>query len=87
MFQVQLFSVVNERFPSMSSKFFLKHFVTIPMAAVITGMTIHFMLLIRRVSTHKLLIYQYVCLLLFVFKYYAWPIGCSLSFCVWPLIQ
>jgi hypothetical protein len=39
----------------MASKFLLKTFVTIPAAAVITDIIIHFMFRIRCTSTHKLL--------------------------------
>ena len=51
--QVQLLSAVNERFPGMACKFFLKHFVTIPVTPAVTGMYIHFMLLqLLPVCTH-----------------------------------
>ena len=44
MFKVKLSFVVNllNVFPGMASKFFLKPFVTIPVALIVTGVILHF---------------------------------------------
>ena len=44
-----------ECFPSTASKFFLKLLVTIPVAPIITGIIVHFIIHIRCISIHKLL--------------------------------
>jgi len=46
-----------ERFPGMDSKFFLKTFVTVPVAPIITGITTHFTFRTWRISTYKSLYY------------------------------
>ena len=46
-------------FPGMASKFFFKHFVTILVAAVITGIIIHFMFHIHCTSVHQLLYFSF----------------------------
>ena len=56
-------SEYTECFPSMTSKFFFKPFVTIPVAPVISGIIIHFTFLIRCISIHKPL-YFILCFLL-----------------------
>jgi len=42
-------------FPGMASKFSFKPFVTIPVAPIGTGITLHFRFHICCISTHKLL--------------------------------
>ena len=42
-----------ECFPGISSKFFLKLLVTIPVALIITGIIVHFRFHIRCISIHK----------------------------------
>ena len=48
-----------EYFPGIISKFFFKLLVTIPMAPIITGTTVHFMFHIRCISIHKLLYFNF----------------------------
>ena len=48
----------NEYFPDIVSKFFLKLLVTIPVAAITTGIIVHFRFHIRCVSIHKLLYFN-----------------------------
>ena len=49
----------TEWFSGMASKFFLKPFITIPFAPVITGTTSHFVFHIRCTSIHKLLYFSF----------------------------
>ena len=46
-------------FPSVASKCFLKSFVSIPVAPIITGIILHFMFHIRCISIHKRLYFSY----------------------------
>jgi hypothetical protein len=48
-----------ECFPGIASRFFLKLFVTIPVAPIITGIIVHFRLHIRCISILKLLYFNY----------------------------
>ena len=48
-----------ECFSGISSKFFLKLLVTIPVAPVITGIIVHFRFHIRCISIHKLLYFNF----------------------------
>jgi len=48
-----------EYFPGTVSKFFFKLLVTIPVAPIITGTIVHFWFLIRYISTHKLLYFNF----------------------------
>ena len=48
-----------EHFPGIDSKFFLKLPVTIPVAPIITGTIVHFRFLIRCISIHKLLYFNF----------------------------
>src|SRR5215475_4146989 len=48
-----------ECFPRTASKFFLKLLVTIPVAPIITGITVHFRFHIRCISMHKLLYFNF----------------------------
>ena len=48
-----------ESFPGTVSKFFLKLLVTIPVAPIITGTTVHFRFHIRCISIHKLLYFNF----------------------------
>jgi len=48
-----------ECFPGTASKFFLKLFVTTPVAPIVTGIIVHFSFHIRCISVHKLLYYYY----------------------------
>jgi hypothetical protein len=48
-----------ECFPGMASKVFLKPFVTIAVAQVVTGIIIHFVFHIRCTSIHKLLYFSF----------------------------
>jgi hypothetical protein len=54
MFQVQLFSVVNLSNVFLVYRIFLKLFITIPVAAIITGIIIHFRFHFRYLSLPKL---------------------------------
>ena len=47
-------SELSECFPGTASKFFLKLFVTFPVATVFTGIVVHFRFHIRCISIHKL---------------------------------
>ena len=58
------FSESIECLHGVTSKFFFKPFVTIPVGPVITGIITHFMLHIRCVSTHKLLCFYFLFYLL-----------------------
>jgi hypothetical protein len=49
----------TERFPGTASKCFLKLLVTIPVAPVITGTTVHFRSHTRCISIHKLLYFNF----------------------------
>ena len=60
MFQVQLLcSESIECFPDISSQFFLKLLVTIPVAPIIIGIIVHFRFHIRCISIHKLLYFNF----------------------------
>jgi len=48
-----------ECFPGTASKFFLKLLVTIPVAPIIIGITVHFRFHIRCISIHKLLYFNF----------------------------
>ena len=48
-----------EWFPGIVSKFFFKLLVTIPVASIITGTTVHFRFHIRFISIHKLLYFNF----------------------------
>jgi len=48
-----------ECFPGTASKFFLKLLVTIPVALIITGTTVHFRFHIRCISIHKRLYFNF----------------------------
>ena len=48
-----------ECFPGTDSKFLLKFLVTIPVAPIITGIIVHFRFLIRCISIHKLLYFNF----------------------------
>ena len=48
-----------ECLPGTASKFFLKLLVTIPMAAIITGIIVHFRFHIRYIFIHKLLYFNF----------------------------
>jgi len=48
-----------ECFPRMASKFFLKPFLTIPVAPVVTGIITHFKFHIHCISLHKLLYFSF----------------------------
>ena len=50
-----------ESFPGMVSKRFLKPFVTIPVAPIITGIIFHLIFHIHCISTHKLLFSASIC--------------------------
>jgi len=81
-------------FPGIASKVFLKPFVTIAVAPVVTGIIIHFMFHIRCISIHKLLYFRYIIcprilphlsvriFLFFVCSYYIYPVCCNFSVCV-----
>ena len=85
-----------ECFPGMAYRVFLKPFVTIQLAPVVTGIIIHFMFPVRCIYIYKFFrfllddisvceychISQYACFLFFVFIYYIWPICRHFSVCV-----
>jgi len=52
--------VTTECFPGMASKFFLKTFVTIPVAPVIAGILLRFRLHIHCIFVRKLLYFSFV---------------------------
>ena len=55
-----------ECFRGISSKFFLKFLVTIPVAPIITGTIVHFKFHIRFISVHKILYFNFIIIIIII---------------------